>query len=77
MYNKEKVNFPIIVSFEKKASVKTYKIFTQKYFDKIYEDMKFNHSLLLIGNSCQEYDKNKMCQNWHIYKSYFIDFNTK
>ena len=61
MYNKEKVNFPIIVSFEKKASVKTYKIFTQKYFDKIYEDMKFNHSLLLIGNSCQEYDKNKMC----------------
>ena len=61
MYGEEVVNFPIIVSFEKNKCKKTYKIFTQKFLDYIYDNMKFEHALLLVGNYCQEYDKSKIC----------------
>ena len=47
MYGEEVVNFPIIVSFEKNTSKKTYKIFTQKFLDYIYDSMKFEHALFL------------------------------
>ena len=61
MYGEEKVNFPIIVTFEKNKLAQTYKIYTQKYLDQIYDGMKFEHSLLLVGNSCKKYDKKKEC----------------
>ena len=60
MYGEEKVNFPIIVTFEKNKLAQTYKIYTQKYLDQIYDGMKFEHSLLLVGNSCKKYEKKRM-----------------
>ena len=77
MYDKEIVNFPIIVSFEKDSVKETYKIFTQKFLDSIYDSMKFEHPLLFIGNSCQEYDKNKIClfTDFEREKNYLITEN--
>ena len=52
------VYFPILVSFEKDNINKTYKMFTKKYFDKIYKDMNFKNPMLLIGNSYEKYKHN-------------------
>lgn len=48
IYDGEMVFFPILVSFEKDDINKTYKIFTQIYFDKIYKRMNFKNPMLLI-----------------------------
>ena len=58
IYDGEIVYFPIVVSFENGDINKTYKMFTKKYFVKIYEEMKFTNPMLLIGNSIEKYDNN-------------------
>ena len=59
IYDGETVFFPIIVSFEKDNINKTYKMFTQKYFDKIYNEMQFINPMLLIGNSYKKFENKK------------------
>jgi len=59
LYDGEIVNFPITVSFEKYDKNNTYKIYTKKYFDKIYKEFNFSSPLLLIGDSCEKYDPDK------------------
>jgi len=59
LYDGEIVNFPIIISFEKDDKNNTYKIFTKKYFDKIYKEFNFSNPFLLIGNSCEKYEHDK------------------
>ena len=59
IYNGEMDFFPILVSFEKDDIKKKYEMFTQKYFDKIYNEMNFINPMLLIGNSCNKYENKK------------------
>ena len=55
-YDGEFVYFPILVCFEKGDINKTYKMYTKKYFDEIYKEMKFKSPMLSIGNSIEKYD---------------------
>ena len=58
IYDGEIIYFPIVVSFEKDDINKIYKMFTKKYFDKIYKEMKFTNPMLSIGNSIEKYENN-------------------
>lgn len=58
-YDGEFVYSPIIVSFEKDDKNKMYKIFTKKYFDKIYKEMNFMNPVILIRNSYEKYEPKK------------------
>ena len=58
IYDGEIVYSPIEVSFEKGDINKKYKIFTKKYFNKIYKEMEFTNPMLLIGNSIEKYKNN-------------------
>ena len=55
-YEKEKVNAPILVSFENNNKKNIYKICTQKYFDKKYNEMNFTNPILEIDNEFKNYD---------------------
>lgn len=59
-YDGEKVNYPITVTFITKVIQQKYNIFTQKYFDEIYEKMNFKNTSLLIGNIYEKYKKDKI-----------------
>ena len=60
IYDGEIIYFPIVVSFEKDGINKIYKMFTKKYFDKIYREMNFQNPLLLIGNNYEKYNPNQI-----------------
>ena len=68
-YDGEMVNYPITVTFKKGDIQKTHYIFTQKYFDKIYEQMHFKNPLLLIGNVYEKYEKDKISLFTHTKKN--------
>ena len=57
-YEKEKVSAPILVSFENDNKKYLYKIFTQKYFDKIYKEINFTNQILEIDNESTKYVPN-------------------
>ena len=71
-YDNEMVYYPITVTFKKADIQKTYYIFTQKYFDKIYEQMDFKNPLLLIGNIYENYEKDKISLFTHPQKNKYI-----
>ena len=59
-YDGDLVYNSITVTFEKGKNTKTYKMYTKKYFDKIYAEMDFQNPLLLIGNNYEKYDPNQI-----------------
>ena len=60
IYDGELVYFPIRVNFKKGDINKTYKMFTKRFFDKIYEEMNFKNPMLLLGKSYEDYNKNNL-----------------
>ena len=56
IYDGEYVYPPIMVNFENGNINKTYKMFTQKYFNEIYKGMNFKSPMLLDGNSLKKYN---------------------
>ena len=60
IYEDKKVYFPIIVTFQKGNINKTYKIYTQKLLDKIYDEINYESPFLLIGNSYEKFEKEKL-----------------
>lgn len=59
-YDGEMVYPPIMVNFENGNINKTYKMFTKKYFNEIYNGMNFNSPMLLIGNSLEKYNNSNL-----------------
>ena len=68
-YENQKVYSPITVTFEKGNNTKTYKIFTEKFFNEKYQEMKFSFPLLLIGNSYEKFDPKKTFLFTHLEKN--------
>lgn len=50
----------MFLTFITKVIQQKYNIFTQKYFDEIYEKMNFKNTSLLIGNIYEKYKKDKI-----------------
>ena len=59
-YDGEIVYPPIMVNFENGNINKTYKMFTKKYFNEIYNGMNFNSPILLIGYSLEKYNNSNL-----------------
>ena len=58
-YNNEIVYDPITITFEKNYKKNTYKIYTKSFFNKIFDEMNFKSPLLLFGNRCLKFEKEK------------------
>ena len=75
--------YPIVVTFKKDTIEETYKIFTEKYLDKIYKKMNFNNPFIIIGNIIEKYEHNQTVlftrlnineKNFIIYESEEMNF---